>query len=228
MNLLLVAATTFEIRPLLDKLTFIGEVDPQLSRYTFKKINLDVLIPGVGMMLTAFQMGKSVAARKYDLAINAGIAGTFNKTLHLGSLVQVTEDCISELGAEDGEKFLSFFDLGLMDPDDTPYVSGALINQSPPTFACCRLLPKVKGITVNTVHGAAGSVALIIKRFKADVESMEGAAFLYACLAEKIPCLQLRAISNYVEERDKSRWNIELALKNLNKTLFEIIKEISS
>jgi futalosine hydrolase len=57
---------------------------------------------------------------------------------------------------------------------------------------------------------------------------MEGAAFLFACLSEKIPCAQIRSISNYIEKRDKSRWNVKLALDNLNKSLMEIIREISN
>ncbi len=50
---------------------------------------------------------------------------------------------------------------------------------------------------------------------------MEGAAFHYACLQENIPFLQLRSISNYVEVRDKSKWKIQLAIKELNDTLIK-------
>jgi futalosine hydrolase len=53
---------------------------------------------------------------------------------------------------------------------------------------------------------------------------MEGAAFHFACLQEKIPFLQLRCISNYVEVRDKSKWNIPLAVKNLNQVLVEVVE----
>ncbi len=52
---------------------------------------------------------------------------------------------------------------------------------------------------------------------------MEGAAFHYVCLQEKIPFLQLRAISNYVGERNKANWNLNEAIRNLNKKLIEIV-----
>ncbi|KKO19734.1 MAG: hypothetical protein BROFUL_01556 [Candidatus Brocadia fulgida] len=52
---------------------------------------------------------------------------------------------------------------------------------------------------------------------------MEGAAFFYACLMERIPCLQIRTISNYIEDRNKGRWNVPLAIDNLNTIALNII-----
>ncbi|MCX6268027.1 MAG: futalosine hydrolase [Bacteroidetes bacterium] len=228
MRILLVAATIFEIRPFLDKLHFVGKQSDYLSLYQFKNNQIDVLIPGVGMVPTAFHLGRQLVVQRYELAINAGIAGTYYKYLPLGSVVNVVEDCVAELGAEDGENFLSVFELGLADPDTNPYRGGRLINdcigsEIPGADEIIRELPNVKAITSNTVRGNVQSIARIQRIADADIESMEGAAFFYACFSEKTPCLQIRAVSNVVEERDKSRWNLDLALKNLNKTLFKII-----
>ena len=227
MRLLLVAATVFEIRPFLERLPLTGRQDEQLSTYQYKDVTIDILIPGVGMVPTAFFLGRQLAVQHYDMAVNAGIAGTFNRALPLGSVVNVTEDCIPELGAEDGNKFLTVFELGLVDADVLPYRGGKLLNEpinelSPARSALIESLPKVKGITSNTVRGNLQSIERIRQLAMADIESMEGAAFMYGCLSEKVPCLQLRAISNFVEERDKSRWNLALALKNLNRLLWEI------
>src|SRR5690606_23292382 len=57
------------------------------------------------------------------------------------------------------------------------------------------------------------------------LESMEGAAVFYACAQEELPCIQVRAISNYVEQRDKSSWKIDLAITNLNNWLQKFIRE---
>ena len=62
--------------------------------------------------------------------------------------------------------------------------------------------------------------------FDAQIESMEGAAFLMAASEMKCYSIQVRAISNYVEKRDKSKWEIPLAIENLNKTLDAIIEKI--
>ena len=53
---------------------------------------------------------------------------------------------------------------------------------------------------------------------------MEGAAFFYACLLAKIPFLEIRSISNYVEARNRETWNLPLAINNLNQILIEILE----
>ena len=55
------------------------------------------------------------------------------------------------------------------------------------------------------------------------IESMEGAAFFYACKIARIPCLQIRSISNYVERRNKASWDILLAIKTLNNEILNLI-----
>ena len=79
----------------------------------------------------------------------------------------------------------------------------------------------MKSITVNTVHGCEERISKTEARFHPQLESMEGAAFFYACKTAKVPCVQIRSISNYVERRNKTSWNIPLAIHNLN---IEILK----
>jgi futalosine hydrolase len=55
---------------------------------------------------------------------------------------------------------------------------------------------------------------------------MEGAAFMFACDQERIPYLQVRAVSNLVEKRNRDRWNIPLAIENLNKKIIEFLDSI--
>jgi len=226
MRILLVAATEFEIRPFLGQMTFLRKDGDLFQQYLFRSVPVDVLIPGVGMMQTAFSLGKFLGKTKYSLAINAGIAGTYHASLKIGTVVNVTEECIPEMGAEDGESFVSMFELGLMDPDGFPYIGGKLRNSGTIDSSALQLLPRVKGNTVNLVHGARKSIEKVKNLFPAEIESMEGAAFLYACLAEEIPCAQIRSVSNFVEERDRSRWNVPLALKNLNKTLHAVMNDM--
>lgn len=225
MNILLVAATAFEIRPLTDKLPLTGRENASLSHHHFRNNVIDVLLPGVGMMVTAFHMGNQLATKSYDLAINAGIAGAFDPRLKIGTVVNVVEDCVAGLGAKGANQFLDLVDLGLLDPDEPPFHDGRLINDLLPPLKGLEKIPSVKGSTVNTMQGNRESSLSASRRITPDVETMEGAAFLYACLLRKTPCLQIRSISNYVEERDKSRWDVKLALTNLNKTLHEIITQ---
>lgn len=201
MNILLVAATQPEIQPLLDEF---GEEKP-----------FDILITGVGMVATAFALGECFAKKKYNLTINLGIAGSFDRSLNLGEVVEIEQDILSELGAEDDKEFLTVDKLGF--GESTFHSTYPMLLLS---------LKKVRGITVNTVHGEEKSIQKITERLNPQLESMEGAAFFYACKRSMVPSLQIRSVSNYVEKRNRENWKIGLAVKNLNDFAIEFIKKL--
>jgi futalosine hydrolase len=65
------------------------------------------------------------------------------------------------------------------------------------------------------------------QKWKADIESMEGAALHFVCAKKNVPYLQLRAISNFVGERDKNKWLLATAIGNLNGALKALIGSLS-
>lgn len=203
-----------------------SEIAPFLSHFGFKDgsnyLNgnqIVVLLTGVGMVATAFSMGRILEKDSFDFALNVGIAGSFNEGLSLGDVVHVTEDCFSELGAMDGASFLSIDQLGFGSAVMTPFPSESL-------DVLLSSEKRMKGITVNCVHGSDEEIVLVKDRFRPDIETMEGAAFFYACNQVGLPAVQLRSISNYVEKRDKSKWNIPLAIETINKRLIELYTAI--
>jgi len=226
MKILLVSATYLEIEPLLLQFQMEQEVNQKLKRYTYNNHQIDVLIPGVGMTCTAYWMGKTLNPKIYDVAINLGIAGSFDNALTIGQTVHITSDQISELGAEDGESFLSLIDMDLIEDEDYMLNHGLMKNTIAIQSPIIDSLEKVSAITVNTTHGDDNSIQKIKEIFNPQVESMEGAAFFYACLLEGITCVQIRTISNKVERRNKNNWDIPLAVKNLCSTGLEIINTL--
>lgn len=220
MKILLVCATKFEIAPLLKKFrkfSFKGN----LISYGFGMHSIDVLVTGAGMTATSFHLGKTLN-KKYDLAINVGIAGSFKKNIPLGSVVNVVNDCFADFGAEDGQLFRTATEIGLSKIISYPcsYFRIKSVRQILDQFH------PAKGITVNTVHGDLASIKKVIKKFNPDIETMEGAAFFMACNHEKIPCIQIRAISNYVERRNKKKWKMKPAVFNLSTSLEKILSNI--
>ncbi len=207
MKMLIVAATKPEIAPLMMHFNLSG------GDFTGNK-EFDILITGVGMTATAYALGKHLS-KQYNLVLNLGIAGCFDGSIALGTIVNVYEDTFAELGAEDHEKFLSIEELGF--GKSTHSAFNNLLSES------VAKLPKVKGITVNRVHGCERSISAINTRLSPVAESMEGAAVLYCCGQQDIPCLQIRSISNYVEPRNRKAWKIDLALKNLNHWAIEFL-----
>ena len=202
MRVLVVAATAQEI--------------PRLSSGPRGRHRVEVLVTGVGMVATAAATARATARSAYDVAFNFGLCGTFDRSLPLGTVVHVTNDRLSELGAEDGDAFIPLRTLGLVEEDD-------IENAAPPDNSALRQLPAVRGITVNTVHGNARTIAAIADRIHPQVESMEGAAFAYACRLSGVPYAQVRAVSNVVERRNRDAWQIELAVRQLNETALKIL-----
>ena len=203
MLILIVAATKFEVEPL---------------THAFGN-KVDVLVTGAGMVPTAFGMARQFNNHTYDLAINLGIAGSFDRNFNLGDVVEITEDTFSELGAQDDETFINIDTLGFGKSVFTPTTS---LNEVYPSF----YLKKARAITVNTVHGHEPSIQKIQQRLNPQLESMEGAAFFYACRQVNVPCMQIRAVSNYVEKRNREAWNIGLAIKNLNTFAVDLVGQI--
>jgi len=174
----------------------------------------DLLITGVGMTATAFALGKHLSP-SYSLIVNLGIAGCYEWKYPLGSLLNITQDTFAELGAEDKDEFLTIDALGF---GKSMYESKNTL--STPIFS---KLPKVSGITVNKVHGNKVSIKAVENRLQPVTESMEGAAVFYCCEQSSSPCIQVRSISNYVEERNRESWKIGLAVKNLNDWAIEFL-----
>jgi len=213
MRVLIVAATESEVRSLK------SEVGSRKLDFGLKTLDLELLITGVGMVATAFSLGRHLAANQYDLAVNLGIAGSFDRGLALGELVEITEDTFAELGAEDGDEFVTIDTLGF---GMGMYQPSAKLSD----FAGSAKLKTASAITVNTVNGNEASIKKIAERLNPQTESMEGAAFFYACNQMNVPCIQIRAVSNYVERRNRDNWKIGPAIKNLNTFAIEFLKQL--
>ncbi|MDX1667750.1 MAG: futalosine hydrolase, partial [Saprospiraceae bacterium] len=149
---------------------------------------------------------------------------TFDDKLQLGDVVQVVSERFADLGVEEADgSFTDLFELGLLEPDQFPFSGGVLKNERAGEF---KFLPSVRGLTVNKVHGSSESIARISGKYVAEIESMEGAAFFYACLQAKINFIEIRSISNYVEPRNRDNWQVELAVQRLNEVLISLLKNL--
>ena len=216
MKILLVSATVYEIKPLLRHLKKVPGLE-NLWSGKLGKNRVDALVTGVGMTATAFHLALALRT-KYDLSVQAGFAGSFRKDIPLGTLVEVRSDVFSDLGAEDGDRFLTLKEMGL---EEVKSQKAKVKRLNIPLG-----LRRVKGITVNTVHGNAASIKKVLRKFNPDVESMEGAAFFLACGESRMQCIQVRAISNYVERRNIRNWKLDIAGKSLNNFLGDFLKNI--
>jgi len=225
MLLLIVSATSLEIKPLLSVLSKGRVLQNHVTRYSYKHFQVDILITGVGMVPTAVFTSMALSKYNYDAVINAGICGSFSLDIPIGQVLNITTDCLPETGAEDGEHFLSIIDLKLLDQDEFPFSGGKLVNDSVFESALINGLLITTGVTVNTVHGNAHNIKAFTQRHPVDIESMEGAAFMFSCKMLKARFIQIRSVSNYIEDRDISKWDIPMAVQNLNRFLLDLLNE---
>lgn len=223
MHILIVAATGMEIEPVVAQFRAAAAPAPRLRAYRYAAHDVDVLLSGIGMIATAAWCSHVLARETFDLALNFGVCGSFDSALPPGCVVHVTSDRVAELGAEDGDAFLTLPDMQLAGDDEFPFTSGRLVNAAPPGNVAFLSLPTVSGITVNTVHGNERSIEAVSRRFSPQVESMEGAAFMYACMIHGVAHAQVRAVSNRVEKRNRGAWQMASAIDHLARIALSIL-----
>jgi futalosine hydrolase len=202
MKIILTSATEFEISP---TLAHFGQ-----------EAGIEFLITGVGLLATSVRLTQHLSQTKpYDWVINAGIAGSFRKDWALGKVVQVVQERLAYSGIihQNGDlEHLENTDFG----KNLPTLSN-------PTYKIG--IDSAHALTSVCVHGEVAGIERVRNLYpEAEIESMEGAAFFEVCERLQVPqYLQIRALSNWVEPRDKSRWQLALSVKNLNDFLIQLI-----
>ncbi len=199
------------------KILLIAATQQEILPYLQTQHHHDVLITGVGIPSTIFRLTRQLAHHYYDVVVQAGIAGAFDKSFaKKGHVVQVTQDAFGDLGTFENGSFNNLQELELN--YDPLWLNGSYFKTG---------LPEVKGITVQTVTNDATIVAALSGKWQADVETMEGAAAAYVCHQKQIQFVQIRAISNTVGERNKENWGTSDAITNLNTALGTFLRKLA-
>ena len=217
----IVAATGKEAQPLLDFLK-VEATQQAFQSFKLHSLTIDIIFSGIGILQTTYALMDYLSHHHPDAWIQVGIGGAFDPSLSIGDVYLIESEVLVEFGAEDRDgRIIDQFELEWMDSDRFPYEDGRL--------HCPHISDKIpivtaSGMTCIHSHGYAPHIEQLRKNVHGQIENMEGASFFYISLMKKIPFLSIRSISNYVEERDTKKWNFDLAIKNLNKVILELIK----
>ncbi|HET6253041.1 MAG TPA: futalosine hydrolase [Puia sp.] len=237
MHILLAAATSFEIQPTIDFLLtrpihsatpasppVPGAAITPATHSTGQQdiLRVSTLITGVGALSTAWSLMRQIDRDRPELIVQAGIAGCFTGKPH-GEVFAIHDETLADLGVWEDNRFKTPFDLSLADPNQSPFTAGRLINPYQ-TLLTLTGLEAVSAITVNEISTSPDRIDWYRTTTSAAIESMEGGALHYIGLQEKIAFLQLRAVSNDIGVRDKSNWNIALAIRRLNDRLIGLLQ----
>lgn len=79
-------------------------------------------------------------------------------------------------------------------------------------------------VTVSSCSGTSARGAELAARFDGICENMEGAAAAHIALLYGVDCFEVRGISNMVEERDLSRWDIPLAVETAQRFVLKYLE----
>lgn len=204
------------------------------SRTVGSKSMVDGMLFGTRVLLLVGGMGKVNAAhaatllarREPGLLVVFGIGGAYPSSgAHIGDVAIATE----EIAADEGVLTLDGF-------KDTTYIGIPLVKTSgaerynlypapdTPWKRCRDLLlscpDAVSGrvhtgafVTLSTCTGTAARAKELEERHRALCENMEGAAVAQVAELHKIPWIEVRGISNIVEDRDLVKWDIPSATR---------------
>jgi futalosine hydrolase len=226
MKILLISATYNEIEGVVKTLKNLKCLEKGFFRGFADSKLIDILISGVGSVATTASLSGRLELTRYDLVLNVGICGSFRRELTIGTVVNIVSEIWGDLGVEDHGDFLDLFDLGVLKNGEKPFTGTELINPGNAYSKYFSDFTRVKGLTVNKAHGETDTIAKCIKKYNPEVESMESAAVFSACISRGINFQCLRSISNFVEPRNRSAWDIETALQNLSIEINRIISVI--
>lgn len=151
----------------------------------------DTVVCGVGPVEAALATARRLACNPPDAVLHVGIAGARRaRGLALTSLVVGADARYSDLG---------------VGPEWAPGV----VTPAP------RLVQAVAGVLPDAPVLRIGTSGRVGGTHGCDVEAMEGFAVLRAAQVAGIPAVEVRAISNAIEEHDRAQWDIAGALAAL-------------
>lgn len=219
MKVAIVCATEKEILPIREALN---------TKCFDENIKTEVSLnnSGIGILASCFSISKLIFEQQPDLVIQAGIAGTFNEEETLGKVLVVKEEIHGDLGVEENGLYKDLFDLGLENKNIFPFFNKKLINTGLSHLNYLEL-DEVTGITISEITTRLHRINQLKNKYNAAIESMEGASLHYSCLQTSTSFIQIRAISNHVGVRDKSKWAINSALKNLTNVILLYIEQLN-
>jgi futalosine hydrolase len=177
-----------------------------------------LVVTGIGPVNAAHALATYLATHaKPSLVIQTGIAGAYVPAhIPVGSVVLADTEIYGDLGvltvegwqpmeavgipvvaAKDGRPArFNYFPLDGTLVTRASGIAGSLVARTGPF------------LTLSVITGVRALGDELHTRFGALCESMEGAAAAQVCTLNDVPFLEVRGISNLVEDRDRSKWRI--------------------
>lgn len=199
--------------------------------------NLTVILSVTGMGKVNAASACTALTRHFrpDILISTGCAGAYpGSGLVVGDLAVATAEIYGDEGVltPTGWESLEAIGIPSLELDSGRYFNEFPLSPSTVERAVSLAeslgisIGKGKFVTVSTCNGTLARGEELHQRFGAICENMEGAAVAHVALRYGVECLELRGISNLVEDRDLSRWDIPLAVERAQRFLLKFIETL--
>ncbi|MFZ4859343.1 MAG: futalosine hydrolase [Desulfuromonadaceae bacterium] len=202
---------------------------------TIGNMRVSVCVGGIGKINAAAATAVMIERCRPRLVINTGCAGAYaGSGLSIGNLVVVSEEVLADDGVvvKDGWKDLSYMNLPSIEQKGESWYNVLPLSRHASEKALQLAdyggvsLMRGRSATVSTCSGTRRSAAELSLRWNALVENMEGAAVVQVCLRSGIECLEIRGISNLVEDRDMKTWDIPRAVEAAQRFVLKYIENM--
>jgi futalosine hydrolase len=185
-------------------------------RGTIAGLEVEVLVCGAGQANSAQTVAALIESRLPELIVLGGVAGAFRQSgLSIGDTAMATGEVYADLGVQtrDGRLGLSEISLPLVEKAGERFFEDIPINcpAAALNWAADENVPAGLFATVSTVTGTTSEADRIWKQYGALCENMEGAAAAQVALVYGAPFIEIRGISNMVEDRNRDNWDLPLA-----------------
>lgn len=178
------------------------------------KIKISFHATGIGILASGVKLTQLATTHQPDLMIQMGIAGSYVKTEPLGKVWVVASESIADLGVREKGVFKDLFESQLLKDNEAPFKKRKLTNPNIKTLNVLKT-NTAAAITINEITTAPKRIKEIMDAHNPVLESMEGAALHYVGSITNTPFIQIRAVSNYVGERNKAKWKLKESIEQL-------------
>ncbi|MCD6320272.1 MAG: futalosine hydrolase [Candidatus Desulfofervidaceae bacterium] len=191
---------------------------------------------GVGPVNAAHMTTVLLERYPLKLILLVGCAGAFPDIyLKKGDVVLATGEIWAEAGAYTEKGWQSLAEIGLpyWEKGKTQQYNCFLVDRLM-IKTLIKIIPEVLPpkvgfksglfLTVSATTGNKERLRLMKRRFpEAICENMEGAAIAQVAQIYKVPWVEMRGISNFVGEYDKTKWDIDWAVQNCQRCLINLL-----
>lgn len=203
------------------KITHTGALSGEACRLVFT---------GIAATNAAQALTREIEVSRPRLALQFGIGGAYPRGgLRVGEVAVADEEHYGDVGVEAPGGWLSMADVGFPLVDTDPPRHNRLPLDRAMAARAAGLVEAAVGpfVTVNRCSGTNALGDEIYARTLGICESMEGAAAAHVCAQYELPFLEVRAVSNMVEDRDKSRWRIGDAIAAVTRATLALVARLA-